>query len=195
MLTVFGTSKNRAFRVIWALEELGLDYKLEHAMPRDEAIRAVNPRGKVPALQLDDKTVLTDSSAILTYLADCEGRLTFPAGSVERAIQDSKLHMILDEFDAALWVYARHSFALPEEKRVEAIKPVLKWEVAKSAKALSEALQGPYLMGEEFTIADIVAVHCLIWMQKAKFDLPHDNLVDYVTRLSARPAFQRAAAA
>ena len=93
-----------------------------HARPR---FRALNPLGKVPVLR-DDAHTFTDSTAIMTYLADKHGQLTFPAGSPKRAVQDGHTGFLLDEFDACLWTAARHSFVLPEEKRVPAVKDLAK---------------------------------------------------------------------
>ncbi|MEO0863627.1 MAG: glutathione S-transferase N-terminal domain-containing protein, partial [Pseudomonadota bacterium] len=84
MYHVIGTAKSRAFRVMWMLGELGQDYEVTPAMPRSEEIMAHNPLGKVPALK-DGDDVLTDSVAIITYLADKHGALTAPAGTIARA--------------------------------------------------------------------------------------------------------------
>ena len=114
MYEVFGSITSRAFRVLWALEELGAEYTFTKAYPRDEQISALNPNGKVPAMKVGD-TVLTDSSAIMLYLADAHGKLMAPAGTLERAQQDGLFHLILDEIDATLWTAARNSFVLPED--------------------------------------------------------------------------------
>ncbi|MFN7131684.1 MAG: glutathione S-transferase family protein, partial [Myxococcales bacterium] len=95
---------------------------------------------------IDDGVPVTDSTAILTYLADKHGALTHPAGTLDRARQDSLTQFLLDEFDAALWMAARHSFILPEELRLSAIKNSLKWEVARSQKTLVQRMgEGPFL--------------------------------------------------
>ena len=80
MLTVIGPKGGRTFRVLWALEELEQEYDHLVAMPRSEGVFAVNPLGQAPALRDGDK-VLTDSLAILHYLADSAGDLTYPAPS------------------------------------------------------------------------------------------------------------------
>ncbi len=192
MYTVIGSRRSRALRVIWCLEELGQTYDLIEAGPRSDEIRAVNPSGKVPALKVDD-TVLTDSTAIMTYLADAHGALTYPAGTLDRARQDALTHMLLDEFDAVLWTAARHSFVLPEEHRMPEIKDSLKWEFANSAKRLADMLgDGPFLMGETMTVADILAAHCLSWATNARFPVEEPALTGYLARMRDRPAFQRA---
>ncbi len=74
MYTVIGPVKSRAMRVLWMLEELGEAYNHIDAAPRSDEARTYNPSGKVPAL-IDGAEVLTDSMAILTYLADKHGKL------------------------------------------------------------------------------------------------------------------------
>jgi glutathione S-transferase len=122
MYTVTGSPMSRTFRVIWALEEMGLPYELNPASPQSPEVLALNASGKVPVLQ-EDGEILTDSTAIITYLADKHGKLTAPAGTLARARQDAMTQLCLDELDAVLWTAARHSFALPKDQRVPEIKP------------------------------------------------------------------------
>ncbi len=192
--TVYGSPRNRGIRVIWMLEELGQSYRLHTDPPRSDAVRAVNPLGKVPVL-LDGDAALTDSVAILTYLADKHGALTFPAGTLERARQDARMLFVLDEMDSILWTAARHSFILPEEMRMPDIKTSLKWEFEQAIARFETLLgEGPFLMGDTMTIADIVAAHCGGWAIAARFPVESESFRAYVDRLRARPAFLRAAA-
>ncbi len=192
MYTVIGPVKSRTLRVLWMLEELGVDYDHQPASPRSPEVRALNPLGKVPVL-LDDDHTFTDSTAIMTYLADKHGELTFPAGSQERAVQDGHTGFLLDEFDACLWTAARHSFVLPEERRVPAVKDSLKWEFERSQKQFAERLGSrKFLMGETMTIPDIIAAHCGGWAVSANFPISEPIFRDYFTRLRSRPAFLRA---
>ncbi|MFD1340902.1 glutathione S-transferase family protein [Litorisediminicola beolgyonensis] len=192
-LTVIGTRMSRTFRVLWMLEELGLDYTHTPAAPRSDTVRDVNPQGKIPVL-VEDGFVLRDSTAILTYLADKHGALTFPAGSPERAQQDALTFRILDEIDALLWTAARHSFILPEEMRVPEVKESLKSEFACNLQGLSEEIEGPFLMGETLTIPDLILCHCGGWAMTAKFPEAPRAFKDYAKNLRSRPAFERAAA-
>ncbi len=193
MYTLIGSAKTRSARVLWLLEELGQPFTHIAAGPQSPEVRAHNTAGKVPVL-LDGDATLTDSTAILTYLADKHGQFTAPAGTIARAQQDSLTHFLLDEFDAVLWTAARHSFVLPEDKRLPAIKDSLKWEYARSLSRLEQRLQGPFLMGDAMTIPDIIATHCLLWGLGAKFDAPGGALADYLARMRTRPAFERAMA-
>lgn len=191
MYQVVGTIRSRAFRVLWMLEELGQPYEHFPAQPRSEQASEFNPAGKVPTL-VDNGVAITDSTAIIQYLADKHGALTFPAGTIERAQQDSLTQFLLDEFDAALWVAARHTFVLPEELRQAAIKDSLRWEFARSQKVLTRRMgEGPFLTGVNMTVPDIILTHCGNWAEGARFPIEEPALVDYLTRMRSRPAFKR----
>lgn len=194
MYKVYGNVKSRAARVIWMLEELGVPYEHVNVGARSAEVLAVNPTGKIPVLEVEGQRI-TDSTAIMQFLADRHGALTFAAGTVDRARQDSHTHFLLDELDAILWTAARHSFVLPEDKRCPEVKESLRWEYSRSLTRLADRLgEGPFLMGGTMTVADILAAHCLIWGVGAKFPAPEGALADYLGRMRARPAFARAMA-
>lgn len=194
MYTVIGTVSSRAARVLWMLEELGVPYEHVAAPPQSEGVTAFNPAGKVPVL-VEDGTPITDSTAIIQYLADKHRGLTYPAGTLDRARQDSLTQFLLDEFDAALWLAARHSFILPEELRHAAIKNTLRWEFERSQKTLVHRMgEGPFLMGEMITVPDIILTHCGNWALSAKFPIVEHRLTEYLDRIRLRPAYRRAMA-
>ncbi|MGY9037848.1 MAG: glutathione S-transferase family protein, partial [Rhodobacterales bacterium] len=151
-----------------------------------------NPSGKIPAL-VDGDEVLTDSVAIMQYLADKHGALTAPAGTPARARQDALTFWLIDEMDAILWAAAKHSFVFPEEQRVPEIKDSLKAEFARSAANLSDRLDGPFLMGEQVTIPDLLATHCINWSIGAGFARVDDKLGNWAKSMRDRPAFKAAA--
>lgn len=192
-MKLIGSKKSRAFRVLWMLEELGVAYEHDPSPPHAPEVRAVNPSGKIPAL-VAEGVAINDSTAILTYLADSLGRFTHPAGSTKRARQDALTCMVLDEVDGALWTGAKHSFVLPEDRRVPDVKPTAKWEFERAIARLEAGLEGPYLMGEEMTVPDIVLVHCLGWAKIAGFPEPGPRLESYFHTARARDGYKRAAA-
>ena len=189
MYKVIGKVFTRTFRVLWTLEEIGQPYELIEAAPQSPEILAHNPSGKVPALVVGDATI-TDSTAIITYLADKHSALTFPAGTVERGQQDALTNAILDEMDAVLWTGARHVFALPEDKRVPEVRVSLKWEFERNLNRLADRLEGPFLMGETMTIADIICVHCMNWAISAKFPVDNEKMRAYGDRMRDRDAYK-----
>lgn len=194
MYQVIGTVQSRAMRVLWMLEELGQPYEHIAAAPRSDGVMAFNPAGKIPVL-VADGVPITDSTAIITYLADKHGALTFAAGTLDRARQDSLTQFLLDEFDANLWMAARHSFVLPEDKRLSGVKNTLRWEFERSQKTLVQRIgEGPFVMGAQMTVPDIILTHCLTWALAARFPIVEHGLTTYLDRMRARPALQRAVA-
>ncbi len=193
MYTIIGTPRTRTLRVLWLLEEMGLPYTHHPAAPHAPEVLSHNPAGKVPILLTGDVTI-TDSTAILTYLADHHAQFTAPPGTLARAQQDSLTQFLLDEIEGPLWMAARHSFVLPAEQRMPEIKSSLKWEYARSLTRLAARLQGPFLLGDAPTIPDIIATHCLLWAGLSKFPATEGLLADYQSRMTGRPALARAMA-
>ncbi len=193
MYEVIGTRASRALRVLWMLEELGVPYTHTPCGPGSDEARAANPSGKIPAMRVDG-AVLTDSSAIMAYLGDRHEALSHKAGTIERAQQDALTFQINDDIDAILWAAARHTFVLPEEHRVPAVKESLKWEYTRNIARLSDAMQGPFLMGDTMTVPDMLLAHCLRWAEGAKFPESGAKLAEFKARMEAREAFQRAVA-
>ncbi|MDB9877363.1 glutathione S-transferase family protein [Amylibacter sp.] len=189
MYKVIGNTNTRAMRVLWAMQEIGLNYDHLRVNARSPEALKANFSGKVPSLDVDG-IIINDSTAIITYLADKYNKLTFLPGTIERALQDSFTQFILDELDAVLWTAARHSFVLPKELRVSEVKDTLRWEFAKSIKTLELRMgDGPNLMGEKFTIPDIILTHIGGWARVAKFDIPDGKLREYFRRQIKRPAY------
>ena len=189
MYKVIGNTNTRTLRVLWAMKEIGLKYEHVQVNAQSEDAKKFNISGKVPTLEVNGINI-ADSTAIVTYLADKYNQLTFPAGTIERAQQDSFTQFILDELDSILWTAARHSFVLPKEMRVSELKDTLRWEFARSLKILESRMgSGPNVMGEEFTIPDIILTHVGGWARVAKFDIPDGKLRDYFRRQIKRPAY------
>ena len=190
MLQVFGRVKSRTFRVVWFLEEAGIPYDLKEIAPRSEDAKKVYKNGKIPFI-VDDHNVISDSVAILTYLSDKNKVFTHSPGSIERAKQDAITFRILDEFEALLWVAAKHTFILPNEKKVPDIINILKWEFTRNQeKFIDEFTMNNFLCGERFLVPDILLVHCLVWAESMNFSIC-DSLTKYVDRLKERPAYQK----
>lgn len=191
MLTVVGTTPSRTFRVFWALEELGLPYIRESEHAQSPAVFALNPLGQIPILK-DDKTILTDSLAILHYLADRHDGLTYPPGSVERARMDARINFLLTEMEAPIWLMARHGFVLPKEHRQPGLRPLCEADFAfgeaKFAKLLGDAT---FFAGDKLTLADIIAAQIASWARNAKITL-QPTTATYLARMEDRPAWQRA---
>ena len=195
MYKLIGSPKTRAFRVMWMLDELGQDYEHDPVPPRDKSLAGINPSGKVPVLQDGDDYII-DSVAICQYLADKHGQMTFPAGTIERAHQDSFTQFAVDDVELPLWVAAKHTFALPEEYRVPVVKRACKFDFDRAMTSLSQRLGGKsYVMGDTFTVPDVLLGHCGGWGMSLGWTIPPGNVADYIARVRARSAFQKAWAA
>lgn len=199
MMTLYGCPNTRSTRAAWALEEAGAAYEyvkidLYKGGGRSPEYLRVNPAGKVPAL-VEDGFVLTESAAIVTYVGDRfpESKLTPPAGSRERGHYDQWCYFAMAELDGALWTMAKHRFALPADWRVPAVIDTAAKEFGVAFKLLEAGLGGqPFILGENFTGADILIALCLSWAGKAEV-LPESVAVhDYMERCLSRPALARA---
>ncbi|MFQ5623678.1 MAG: glutathione S-transferase family protein [Paracoccaceae bacterium] len=193
MYTLIGSPQSRTRRVAWMLEELGLDYEwVTTVRPASPEARRHNPSGKIPALEVDGR-VLLDSVAIIQYLADRHGRFTYPAGTLERAEQDSFTQFCVDEVDGPLWTAAKSRFVLPEAYRVPEIKGTMIYEFGRSMKVLETRLgERTWIMGDEFTVPDILFGHCAGWAANAGFEVPAGTVREYFNRVRQRPALARA---
>lgn len=198
MYHLYGMPKTRATRVLWALEELEVDYQyhlvnLVKGEGQAPEFLRLNPSGKVPVL-VDGDLVLSESAAICTYLGDMypESRLVPQPGTGERGLYEQWCHFVMAELEQPLWTIGKHKFALPEEKRVPAVVPVAGWEFQRAAAVLAKGLEGKnYLVDGRFTMVDILAAHTLVWARA--FKIPHDiaALDEYQARICARDAFSR----
>ena len=192
MYKVIGTAQTRTMRVYWMLEELGQEYEMALIPPRAEDVRALNPSGKIPCLLVDGEAII-DSVAIIQFLADKHGQLTFPAGTIKRAQQDSFTQFCVDEIEGALWMAAKNTFIHPEEHRVPAIKATARYEFATAMKTLETRLgDNEFVMGDTFTVPDLLLGHCANWAKSAKFDLPDGPIGEYFKRVTSRAAYTRA---
>lgn len=197
-MRLYGSKNSRSLRCVWALEEAGATYDYQRVnMMKGEgyapAFKAVNPLGKIPALQ-DGTLTLTESMAIVQYVADKfpEAALmpTDPAG---RAEVHRWIYYAATEVEPHLWAVAQHRFALPEDKRVAALEPTTVWQLARSLRPIETALAAePFIAGAAFSAADIVVFHCLVWALSAKLDGVGDASLAYIERLKTRPAYRRA---
>jgi glutathione S-transferase len=195
MYTVIGALKTRAFRVAWMLEELGQPYVLEPTSPRDAGLAAINPSLKVPVLKDGDDYVI-DSVAICQYLADKHGKLTYPAGTIARAHQDSFTQLVVDELEGALWTAAKHTFVLPEDMRSEAAKAACRYDFERALQHFALRLGAKaYVMGDQFTVPDLIAGHCGMWATSMRWRVPSGTVADYFERVLERPAAVKVRAA
>jgi len=158
-LRIYGIARTRAFRVLWMAEDLGLDYdhipiEIGPAGARKPEYLAINPNGRLPAIDEAGFT-LWESLAITLYLAKKHGRF-YPTTleSEARAWQWSL--WAVQEVDRGVNIWSLHAVRLPPQER----DPQRRAEALKVLEAPFRVLDGalaghPYLLGEEFTVADL----------------------------------------
>jgi glutathione S-transferase len=183
------------------LEELGQEYQfdlvdLAKGGHKSEAYLALNPGGKVPAMR-DDDLLMTESGAIVTYLADKfpQAGLIPPAGTKQRGSYEQWAYFALCELEQGLWNIGKHSFVYPEEKRVKGMKETGAMEFQVALALLSEGLgDKTYILGDEFSMADVLLGHTLLWADAFKQPIEQPNVQAYYQRVCARPALAAAKA-
>jgi glutathione S-transferase len=191
-LTLYHAAPSRSSITRWMLEEIGEPYdvhllSLGKGDNRAPDYLAVNPMGKVPALKHGD-VVITEGAAICTYLADefPRAKLNVPIGDPRRGIYLKWLFFGPSCIEPAMMDRA---FPRREEARRSALG-YGDFDTAMEVVAKAVA-KGPYLMGEQFTAADVVIGSGLRFGMMFKLLPERPEFTAYVGRLAPRPALQR----
>jgi glutathione S-transferase len=194
-LTLYHASPSRSSIVLWMLEEVGQPYdikllKLSAGDNLKPDYLALNPMGKVPALKHGD-TVITEVAAICTYLADefPQAKLNIPVGTPKRGVYLKWLF-----FGPGCMEPAVIDRAAPRKE--EARRAMLGYgDFDTTMNVVAKAVaRGPWLMGEQFTAADVVIGSNIRWGTIFKLIPERKEFTDYSARIAARPAAQRAEA-
>ena len=154
---------------------------------------AINPNGYVPALKLDDGSVLTENIALLTYLVedDSAGELALPADRLARARLMGLLSFLTSELHKAYSPFFAQQ--KPEGSALANALDKLGQRVGYIDGLLSDGRQ--YLTGSNFSVADAYAFVILNWSKAIDFSLkPWPLVEDYVKLIMQRPAVRTALA-
>jgi glutathione S-transferase len=198
---LWGIGSPRTLRAHWMLLELGLDYETRAVLPRsaemdDPELERLTRRHKIPFFE-DGEIRIGESGAIVLYLADRYReriRLSPEPGTAARAGFEELAFFVLMELDAtALYVLRRHE-GLPDvygaaPEACTAARGYFSRMVGEIERRLADGRA--FLLGEEFSAADILLTSCLAWAQFVAIPLA-DPLVAYRDRIASRPAFGRA---
>lgn len=178
------------------LRELGLTFEIERVDLRTKLTAtgqnylSINPRGYVPALRLDDGTVLTEGAILVQFLADQypDKKLAPPLGSPERWRLMELIHFTATELHKAMSPFYNPK-ASDEFKASLHERMALRW--AQYERLIGE---GPYALGENFSVLDPYAFYVLrAWQTTVKASIDAwPRLVSYYERMSARPSVQAA---
>jgi glutathione S-transferase len=195
-LKIYGTSRSRANRVIWMAEELGLPYEtisVDLTAPRDPAFLAVNPNGRLPAID-DDGFHLFESMAINLYLAKKHGGPLAPRDTHEDAKMIQWSFWAVTELEKPGLDYLMHTMFLPPEKRDASVPPKALETLKKPIAVLDQALeQTGHLVGGRFTAADVNVGNFVAYLASARDFLgQYPQVAKFVSEVVARPAFKKA---
>jgi len=212
MITVHHLEHSRSQRVLWLLEELALPYQIQH-YKRDPKtslappeLRRVHPLGKSPVISDGEHTV-AESGAIIEYLVERHGhgRLRPPAGSDDRLRYTYWLHfaegsamtpllltLVFDKVKSAPMPFFAKPIARGIADKVMSgfVTPNLKSQLDFME---AELQQRPWFAGNQFSAADVQMSFPLeAAAQRAGLDASRPRLMDFLKRIHARPAYQRA---
>lgn len=177
------------------LNEIGADYSLEKvdlaAKTTDAGadFAAINGKGYVPTLEFAKDQVLTEVSTILQYLADkAEGTKLLPKfGGMDRYRAMESLNFVASELHKGIG--GLFNKAMPEDGRktiIERLAKRLGWLDAQLAKK-------PYLLGDDYSVADAYAFTVLNWGQWVGVDMKQwPNISAFMDRIGSRPAVRTA---
>ncbi|MBK8065310.1 MAG: glutathione S-transferase [Betaproteobacteria bacterium] len=212
MIVVHHLNNSRSQRVLWLLEELGLPYEVKRyqrdpkTMLAPPELRAVHPLGKSPVITEDGVTV-AESGAIIEYLIERHGagRLAPPPGTPERLRYTYWLHfaegsamspllmkLVFDRIESGPMPFFARPIAKAIAARVKSsfIEPNINAQLDYMEVELGRA---PWFAGAEFSAADI-QMSFVIEAAAARggLDARRPRLMDWLTRIHARPAYARA---
>lgn len=196
-IVVWGVGTARTLRVHWVLHEAGVPYEVRPVLSRSgetrsQAFRALNPREKIPVLQ-DGDLLLVESAAIVSYVARRYAPGLIPPDS-SRAHYDQWCFFVMTELDAhTLYVLRRHEDLADlygeAPAAVDAARQYFRKQLAVAADEIEQ--RGPYLLGAEFSGADILLCSCLDWAQFYDESVPAP-LDAYRACLHERPSYAKA---
>ena len=193
MLKLYGTPPTRALRVVWLLNELGLEHELHPVdLMQDEHHQqdflSLNPAARVPVL-VDGNLVLTESAAIQLYLAEKYPQAGFiPETLEDRAQMYRWMFFLVTEVEQPLWRIARHTFVYPDEKRIPQDVELARQECLEMIAVLERHMsEREFMVGDRLSVADFNAAYTLDWANTEEMLESTPRLRDYLKAMYARP--------
>lgn len=198
-LTLFHTPGTRSVRTRWLMEEMGVPYELK-TLAYDgeyfasEEFRKINPMGKVPALY-DGDTLIIESVAIMQYVMKRYGptELDVPADDPEYATYLQWLHLGESGMSGYIAVSFGHAAQIDPYKVSEEFDAYCRYQVDKAVGMLEARLQDrEFILDRGFSAADISTGYALMFAAVCTGTTYPSKVSDYLSRIMARPAMQRA---
>ena len=197
-LRIYGIAKSRAFRTLWMAKEAGIDYEqvpvgFDEQGTRSAWFAAINPNKAIPAIQ-DGELTLWESLAINLYLAKRYGAALYPRTVEDEARVWQWTLWAATEVEPHVIQVLYHRFMLPSEQRSPAAAEEAITRLAAPLAVLDGALAAdPYLVGRQFTVADLNLAGVLYVAYANKFAVPdRANVMAWLERCFERPAAKEA---
>jgi glutathione S-transferase len=192
-MQLYEFAPTRSIRARWMLQELGVDFEaitvnLQTGEHRSPAFLKINPAGKLPVL-VDDDLVLTESVAIVLYLAEKYPHKGFlPIDIKQRSQVYRWLLFAATELEQPLWRIARHTALYPEPLRLTAEVSLARQDFTDMVAVLEEHMQeSKFIVGNTVTVADFVCAYTLDWANEVGLLDGCPQLLRYMERMYARP--------
>ena len=192
--TIFGTSKSRAFRVLWLAKELGIEFEHQptdwRTCGEDPDYLAINPAGAIPCLKEDD-FILAESMAINLYLAKKYPKL-WPSEERNQAAVLQWSFWAATSLEEPFNRWAEHQHWLPAQHRKPELAKAAMNDLERPLNRLETALSNrPWLLENRFTVADLNVASVICFPNGAPFERwPH--LSNWLASCVQRPAFHDA---
>ncbi len=194
MIKIYGSIVSRATRNLWMLEELGLDYEhvsLDWAKQenRSPEYLAINPSGKVPALE-DGDAVMSESLGINLYLAQTYGGGLWPESDAARALCVQWSFWAAAELEPLAYGRMREFVFKKEPDRDQALIADLAERTGPQMDLLAAALERHgYLAGDDFTVADLNVACVMEYLARSSYDFaPWPKVADWYGQSYGRAA-------
>lgn len=190
-MKLYEFSFTRSIRARWTLQELGVDFEsvkvnLFAGEARKPAFLEINAAGKLPVL-VDGDLVLTESAAIVLYLAEKYGKF-LPTDAKGRAEVNKWLLFTVTELEQPLWRIAKNKNLYPEAQRLAADIPLASQDFRAMADVAEKHMHGrTFVAGDSVTVADFVLAYTLDWANEVQLLDRSPQLVAYMERMYARP--------
>ena len=198
-LKIYGIPLSRAYRALWMVNELGLDYEnvpihFADGSAKTPQYLAVNPNGRIPAID-DNGFKLWESMAINLYLAKKHGSVLLPKTMEGEAQAIQWSFWVMTEVEKPALAVLLHRFFLPKDQRDSKLADDGEQQLQKPLEVLDQHLATTgYLVGPTFTVADLNVASVLSWARMGRVALSGFPHVDgWLAECLKRPAAVKAA--
>ena len=194
-MQIYRFPRSRSLKVLWVLEELGIDYdslKVD-LLTAQPSIQSPHPFGKVPYL-VDGDLAISETLAICIYLCEKNaGDSLYPQDPVKQSAINTWISFALTDLESSVWGLLKQRLFVPAEQRSEAVIHYFTAEVQRVLQQIQLDETQPWIASDNFSLADIFMSQTLQWVTACGITLV--PLLDaYLQKTMSRASFIRAVA-